>query len=258
MDACVAGSTPATTRRRITSDPDARRAHRREEAALNTLSPREIQSRIRSGATVAELADESGMDVAAIERFSGPVLAERAWISEQARACVVRPGNEDLETLVQRDVRGKGAGELVWDSWRRGDGRWTVVAALGDDAPISTWLYDPRSRSVQPEDAASHRLASEDVVVPLRPTTSTVALPRDEVQDAAHDQDALIDADAIPAPSAPADADEDEASLEPDAPASPAPEPAATEPARAKSRKGRRASVPRWDEILFGANQTDA
>ena len=33
------------------------------------------------------------MDAAAIERFSGPVLAERAWVSEQARACVVRPGN---------------------------------------------------------------------------------------------------------------------------------------------------------------------
>lgn len=253
MGACVAGSTPATTHRRITSDPDARRAHRREEAALNTLSPREIQARIRSGATVAELAEESGMDVAAIERFSGPVLAERSWISEQARACVVRPGNEDLETLVQRDVRGKGAGELVWDSWRRGDGRWTVVAALGDDAPISTWIYDPRSRSVQPEDAASHRLASEDVVIPLRPTSSTVTLPRDETPDA------LIAEDEIPATAVADEADvidDSEPAVTP--PAEPETESAPAEPARGKSRKSRRASVPRWDEILFGAGQNDA
>jgi len=118
------------------------------------------------------------MDAAAIDRFSGPPLAERAWVSDQARACVVRPGNEDLQTLVQRDVRGKG--ELVWDSWRRPDGRWTVVAAIGEDSPVSTWLYDPRSRSIQPDDAASHRLASEDVVVPLRPSHSTLSLPRDE------------------------------------------------------------------------------
>ena len=118
------------------------------------------------------------MDAAAIERFSGPPLAERAWVSDQARACVVRPGNEDLQTLVQRDVRGKG--ELVWDSWRRPDGRWTVVAAIGEDSPVSTWLYDPRSRSIQPDDAASHRLASEDVVVPLRPSHSTLSLPREE------------------------------------------------------------------------------
>jgi hypothetical protein len=190
------------------------------------------------------------MDAAAIERFSGPVLAERAWISEQARACIVRPGNEDLETLVQRDVRGKGSGELVWDAWRRGDGRWTVVAALGDDAPISTWLYDPRSRSVQPEDAASHRLASEDVVVPLRPSTATVTLPREESQPELISDDTVGDAHDT----ATDVAEVDDASAVP----TPEPEPAREEPARAKSRKGRRASVPRWDEILFGAGQSDA
>lgn len=254
MDGCVAGSTPATRDRRLTSDLDARRAHRREEAALNTLSPREIQSRIRSGATVAELAEESGMDTAAIERFSGPVLAERAWVSEQARACVVRPGNEDLDTLVQRDVRGKGNVTLVWDAWRRPDGRWTVVAAIGDDSPVSTWLYDPRSRSVQPEDAASIRLASEDVVVPLRPTTATVSLPREEAepaQEEAPTETASADAADIVTPTPAADSDADSHASE-DVEKAPA------EPARAKSRKGRRASVPRWDEILFGASQSDA
>ena len=252
MDGYVAGSTPATPSRRLTSDLDARRAHRREEAALNTLSPREIQSRIRSGATVAELAEESGMDVAAIERFSGPVLAERAWVSEQARACVVRPGNEDLETLVQRDVRGKGDG-LVWDSWRRPDGRWTVVAAIGDDSPVSTWVYDPRSRSIQPDDAASHRLASEDVVVPLRPTTSTVSLPREEPEPAPVAAKPDVDpepADDVTAAAQPTHADANDAPEES--------EQAQPEPARVKSRKGRRASVPRWDEILFGAGQSDA
>ena len=191
------------------------------------------------------------MDAAAIERFSGPVLAERAWVSEQARACVVRPGNEDLETLVLRDVRGKGDGALAWDSWRRPDGRWTVVASVGDDSPVSTWVYDARSRSIQPDDAASHRLASEDVVVPLRPTSSTVSLPREESAPSpavtpkttapAPDDES----DVVP-PATTADHAADEAGASP------------SEPARGKSRKGRRASVPRWDEILFGAGQSDA
>lgn len=246
---CVAGSTPATRDRGLTSDLDARRASRREEATLDTLSPREIQSRIRSGATVAELVDDTGMDQAAIERFSGPPLAERAWVSEQARACVVRPGTEDLETLVRRDVRDS-IDDLRWDSWRRPDGRWTVVAALGEDSPISTWVYDPRSRSVQPDDAASHRLASEDVVVPLRSTTSTVSLPRDEATPAhVHDEDAhASDDETDGAHDAAGGADSDDVDV-------PAPSPA--EAARGKSRKGRRASVPRWDEILFGAGQSD-
>ena len=189
------------------------------------------------------------MDAAAIERFSGPVLAERAWVSEQARACVVRPGNEDLETLVQRDVRGKAEGSLAWDSWRRPDGRWTVVASVGDDSPVSTWVYDARSRSVQPDDAASHRLASEDVVVPLRPTSSTVSLPREDHTPAAAPQ---------PVAPAPDDAKDDASPEIAVESVADEPEKTASEPARGKSRKGRRASVPRWDEILFGAGQSDA
>ena len=191
------------------------------------------------------------MDAAAIERFSGPVLAERAWVSEQARACVVRPGNEDLETLVLRDVRGKGDGALAWDSWRRPDGRWTVVASVGDDSPVSTWVYDARSRSIQPDDAASHRLASEDVVVPLRPTSSTVSLPREEsapppaVTPKTTAPAPDDDSDVVP-PATTADHAADEVGKSP------------SENARGKSRKGRRASVPRWDEILFGAGQSDA
>ena len=214
-------------------------AHSVKEAPLDTLSPREIQSRLRSGATVAELAEDSGMDVGAIERFSGPPLAERAFVSQQARNCVVRPGNDDLESLVVRHLDAGAREDLVWDSWRRPDGRWTVVASVGDAAPLSTWVYDARSRSLQPDDASSHRLASEDVVVPLR--SATITVPREEV--------AVPAAEAAPA--APPAAADDAAPPAADADETPA-------PARTKSRKSRRASVPRWDEILFGAGQSES
>ena len=196
------------------------------------------------------------MDASAIERFSGPPLAERAYISEQARACVVRPGTEELELLVTRDLAGGHGQALAWDAWRRADGRWTVVASVDDSTPLSTWVFDPRSRSVQPDDAASHRLASQDVVVPLRSSTSTAALPRTEAPAATTADDNSDDAAASSAPASEAvdsDARED-AKGQPSAP-EPEPEPAT---ARPKSRKGRRASVPRWDEILFGAGQSDS
>ena len=198
------------------------------------------------------------MDQAAIERFSGPPLAERAWVSEQARACVVRPGTDDLETLVRRDVRDS-VDELRWDSWRRPDGRWTVVAALGEDSPVSTWVYDPRSRSVQPDDAASHRLASEDVVVPLRPSSATVSLPRDEAAPSRRNDAAPHASDEIDEAPATSDGGEPVEPLgaEPQAPDTDVPGPTPADVGRAKSRKGRRASVPRWDEILFGAGQSD-
>jgi len=187
------------------------------------------------------------MDVAAIERFSGPPLAERAYVSDQARTCIVRPGNDDLATVVLRDLPVAERDALAWDAWRRADGRWTVVAAVGDANPLSTWIYDPRSRSVQPDDAAAHRIASEDVVVPLR-STSTVAIERQTPPATEADTPPASEAvdGSAPAETPPADSQE------------PAAEEHPPTVARGKSRKSRRASVPRWDEILFGAGQTDA
>lgn len=193
------------------------------------------------------------MALDAIERFSGPPLAERAFICDQARACVVRPGSRDLESLVATDLDGDARDGLVWDSWRRADGRWTVIATVGEASPVSTWVYDPRSRSVQPEDAASHRLASEDVVVPMtaaRKSHATATIERE----AAPEQQPVPDvpADATPEPH-PISTDEMPA---PDSDQTDDEKPPASP--RAKSRKGKRASVPRWDEILFGAEQSDS
>lgn len=196
------------------------------------------------------------MDAAAIERFSGPVLAERAYVSEQAQACVVRPGTDDLQTLVLRDVAVSARENLAWDAWRRPDGRWTVVVSAGDSQPLSMWVYDPRSRSVQPDDTASHRLASADVVIPLRSATSTVAIEREEQRDTETPKS------KSPEPMETVEVVEvvESAGVEEQAADQATNEPAEDSPApsRSKSRKGRRASVPRWDEILFGAGQSDA
>lgn len=191
------------------------------------------------------------MAIEAIDRFSGPPLAERSFVCEQARACIVRPGTDDLATMVSRGLSGATRDVLAWDSWRRPDGRWTVIATTGDAEPLSTWIYDPRSRSVQPDDAASLRLASEDVVVPLaspraeRASTATIAVEREAAA-------ATVDEPEPPAMDEPAEAE---------APADSTTQGAEdTPPARqrAKSRKGKRASVPRWDEILFGAGDSEA
>ena len=45
------------------------------------LRPREIQARIRSGATAEDVAAASGLSLEHIRRFEGPVLTERAWVA---------------------------------------------------------------------------------------------------------------------------------------------------------------------------------
>ena len=52
----------------------------------NLLSPKEIQARIRSGASVEQVAAASGSDIARIRRFAHPVLLERSRAAELATA----------------------------------------------------------------------------------------------------------------------------------------------------------------------------
>ena len=57
------------------------------------LRPRDIQARIRAGATAEEVAQLAGIPVDRVRRFEGPVLAERAFMAERARKTPVRrPG----------------------------------------------------------------------------------------------------------------------------------------------------------------------
>ena len=71
------------------------RASRR--AAPVAMSPRDIQARIRSGSTAAEVAAACGMPLEKVERYEGPVLAERAYVAQQAQKVEVAspaPGHD--------------------------------------------------------------------------------------------------------------------------------------------------------------------
>jgi hypothetical protein len=52
----------------------------------NVLTPKEIQSRIRAGASVEQVAGAAGEDAARVERFAHPVLLERSRAAELATA----------------------------------------------------------------------------------------------------------------------------------------------------------------------------
>ena len=52
----------------------------------NMLSPKEIQARIRAGASVEQVAEASGTDIARVRRFAHPVLLERFRAAELATA----------------------------------------------------------------------------------------------------------------------------------------------------------------------------
>ena len=150
------------------------------------LRPRDIQARIRAGATAEEVAVAAGLPVDRVKRFEGPVLAERAYMAERARKTPVRRQGESTGPLLGDLVHdgliryGVDPEEVVWDSWRRDNGCWEVVLeypANGTDGQrrSARWTFDPPRRLVLPEDDDAHLLTGEQ---PHRPEPALPFVPR--------------------------------------------------------------------------------
>ncbi|MFF7852683.1 septation protein SepH [Streptomyces sp. NPDC007904] len=166
------------------------------------LRPRDIQARIRAGATAEEVAQMAGIPVDRVRRFEGPVLAERAFMAERARKTPVRrPGENSgppLGEAVQERLLLRGAEKdtVQWDSWRRDDGTWEVllVYRVAGEPHSASWTYDPPRRLVQAVDEEARSLIGESddlaAAEPSFPFVPRIArLPRDRPLDRSGDRE---------------------------------------------------------------------
>ncbi|MFB6555457.1 MULTISPECIES: septation protein SepH [unclassified Streptomyces] len=182
------------------------------------LRPRDIQARIRAGATAEEVAQMAGIPVDRVRRFEGPVLAERAFMAERARKTPVRrPGENSgppLGEAVQERLLLRGADKdtVQWDSWRRDDGTWEVllVYLVAGEPHSASWTYDPPRRLVQAVDSEARALIgeSDDLAAPEPsfPFVPRIArLPRDRPLDRTLDREQRERPSLPPAPSEPAE-----------------------------------------------------
>ncbi|MGI5403403.1 septation protein SepH [Streptomyces sp. CA-135486] len=161
------------------------------------LRPRDIQARIRAGASAEEVAQFAGIPVDRVRRFEGPVLAERAFMAERARKTPVRRPGENTgpqlgEAVQERlTLRGAEKDTVQWDSWRRDDGTWEVllVYRVAGEPHSASWTYDPPRRLVQAVDDEARALIGEtdDTITAQEPSFPFVPriarLPRDRPLD---------------------------------------------------------------------------
>ncbi|MEE3063387.1 MAG: septation protein SepH [Actinomycetota bacterium] len=145
----------------------------------NMLSPKEIQAKIRAGASVEQVAAASGSDLSRIRRFAHPVLLERYRAAELATAA--HPMLADgpavmtlLETVSAAMVaRGLDPSGLSWDAWRNEDNRWTVQLAwkVGRSDNLAHFFFVPGAHggTVTAVDDAASELIDPDFERPLRP-----------------------------------------------------------------------------------------
>ncbi|MCU0300339.1 MAG: septation protein SepH [Candidatus Nanopelagicales bacterium] len=167
------------------------------------LRPREIQARIRAGATAEDVAAASGLPLEHVRRFEGPVLTERAWVAQQAQATEVRrPGGDiELGDVVSERLHAAGVdpADIAWDAWRRDDGLWVVIATfpLPPNVHVATWTYDSGNRTMTVADDNARALSaitSEEPLhlVPNRPVLAAVAPVADDEDDEYADRPVAI------------------------------------------------------------------
>jgi hypothetical protein len=207
---------------------------------LQALSPREIQARVRAGASVEQVISETGWPADKVERYAEPPLRERAYIVELAQRAEVRgpSGTHTLGELVADTWRG-----AQWDAYRTEDGRWRVIAS--SERERATWIYEPAGRSVHAvDDRAAGLIGREPTGQTSTPASAPVPEPGRQTAaeaEVAVERPRLV---SVPDPTPPAP--------QPDSP------PQREETARpGKKTKRGRARVPSWDEILFGATRSD-
>jgi len=153
------------------------------------LRPKEIQARIRAGETVEEIADAAGIAVERVRWFEGPVLAERAYVADQAQAASVRrhgdatPGPRLGEIVADRlKAFGADPEDAQWDAKKRGDGSWQVELTFitGGRMHTAEWIFDPRRRHVLPADdnAARMSLSGAEPLQPPSPPPGEATVTR--------------------------------------------------------------------------------
>lgn len=156
--------------------------------AKGTFGPRDIQTRFRQGASVEEIAEESGWEPERVRRYEWPIVAERAHIIRAAQS--VKIGRRSsasgtaqipvtLSARIEEVSERYGFEEATqdWTTRQQENGQWRVELdiALKDSVrqnlPAQVvfparWVYNPANQGLYASNEAAYFLMgnSEDAV----------------------------------------------------------------------------------------------
>ena len=145
-----------------------------------SFGPRDIQTRFRQGASVEEIAEESGWEPERVRRYEWPIVAERAHIIRAAQGVKVgrRSSASGLAqipvTLASRiaDVtaaHGFAEAAQDWSTRQKDNGQWSIEVDFAltprdrEELPArvmfpARWVYNPANQSLYASNEAAYFL----------------------------------------------------------------------------------------------------
>jgi hypothetical protein len=149
------------------------------------VSPREIQAQIRSGLSASEVASATGVSLEYIERYEGPVLAERDYIVRTALGVPVHTAMDidpitevvTFGTAIRERLTALGATGESWSSWKDASGSWMVklTFASGDIDHDARWSFEPKKAALAPVNGEAVTLSQQgDIIAAFVPRLRAV------------------------------------------------------------------------------------
>jgi hypothetical protein len=188
-----------------------------------SISPKDIQQRVRAGNSVAEIAQELDVSESTIEPFAAPIIDEMNYILQSALDSEVPDGSsmKRFEDLITAENPGCSF------SLHRKDDTW-MVRASGQKEML--WSFETKSRHLEPADSQAQSVARTHANRDIVTATMPIVNEEDEPEEKGASVHDLV---------------EELRSRRKQEPIRPAP------------AKGR-ASLPSWDEIVLGTTHSDS
>ena len=182
---------PADERLRAAARGDLSRLGQIAIELESQLRPREIQARIRAGASVEQVATAAGVPEQKIERFAYPVLTrtipdggQRPARPSDARGRPGQPHAGRGRSSTRLGLRGQTYDGAKWDSWKGEDGRWVVALSwrAGRSDNHAHWVFQPGAHggTVTALDEHASDLVEGLPARPLRTVGAVVDMTRPE------------------------------------------------------------------------------
>ncbi len=155
----------------------------------NSPSPRELQALLRSGLSVEQVAEQTGVSIDDIRRFEAPIAAELAYMIDNARDVALRlsgSGSSDegssFGEIIDSRLASREVTDATWSSWKE-DAGWIIQLEFtsGGAHLDARWSFDPKRKSLMPTNDDARSISSEESSVPTR-AVRLRAIPNHEEQ----------------------------------------------------------------------------
>ena len=138
---------------------------------------KEIQARLRAGESMGSISRTTDWSVEKIEKFSGPILQERAYVIETARKSYLRREASsptlDEAASIQLSSHGVDMEAVEWNTHRNVDGTWNIVVQYPniDGTAEANWNFELGNRILTAQDDSARWIAGD--AKESRPRTAT-------------------------------------------------------------------------------------